>query len=115
MPPPTPAMLPVPSRPITAKESSLMATPWVMYSSLLPFLLSALPLKLQTQIFLIEGAPQSTQAGETAANMGGGVEEARDIDVDDLVHELLETVDTVQSFADYRRTHRKECFNLVRG
>ncbi|PKU76563.1 U-box domain-containing protein 15 [Dendrobium catenatum] len=36
------------------------------------------------------------------------------MDVDDLALELLETVETVQSFSDYRRTQRKECHNLIR-
>ncbi|XP_020595381.1 U-box domain-containing protein 15-like, partial [Phalaenopsis equestris] len=44
----------------------------------------------------------------------GGGEEESEMDVDDLVRELLETFETVLSFSDYRRTQKKECYNLIR-
>ncbi|XP_074587679.1 U-box domain-containing protein 15-like [Curcuma longa] len=53
------------------------------------------------------------------ADQGGRVldEEAagpREHDVDDLIQELLEMIQSASSFGDYRRLQRKECFNLVR-
>lgn len=38
----------------------------------------------------------------------------REHDVDDLIQELLEMIQSSSSFGDYRRMQRKECFNLVR-
>lgn len=57
---------------------------------------------------------QSGEAATAADGGGGGGEEEREMDVDDLIRELLETVETVRSFSDYRRTQRKECYNLIR-
>lgn len=46
---------------------------------------------------------------------GGSEEEemARELDVDDMIGVLLEIIDSVGSFGDFRRTQRKESFNLV--
>ncbi|KAF0906367.1 hypothetical protein E2562_009722 [Oryza meyeriana var. granulata] len=39
---------------------------------------------------------------------------ARDMDDEDLVEELLATVNSARAFVDFRRTQRKECANLLR-
>ncbi|XP_038970978.1 U-box domain-containing protein 15-like isoform X2 [Phoenix dactylifera] len=49
---------------------------------------------------------------------GGGGEGKRlmerEHDQEDLTREMLEVIDTARSFGEFRRTQRKECFNLVR-
>ncbi|KAG1361064.1 RING-type E3 ubiquitin transferase [Cocos nucifera] len=50
---------------------------------------------------------------------GGGGDEGKRMmaiehDPEDLTREMLEVIDTVRSFGEFRRTQRKECFNLVR-
>ncbi|WOK99802.1 U-box domain-containing protein 15-like [Canna indica] len=42
------------------------------------------------------------------------VSATREQDQDDLIHELMEIIESVSSFGEYRRTQRKESFNLVR-
>ncbi|XP_072968452.1 U-box domain-containing protein 15 [Typha angustifolia] len=47
--------------------------------------------------------------------IGGGEEKVtRDLDEEELIDELLYVIESVRSFNGYRRTQRKECFNLVR-
>lgn len=41
---------------------------------------------------------------------GGG----RELDDEDLVEELLTTVNSARAYADFRRTQRKECHSLLR-
>ena len=38
----------------------------------------------------------------------------REMDDEDLVEELLVTVNSARAFAEFRRTQRKECANLLR-
>ncbi|KAI0499395.1 hypothetical protein KFK09_020298 [Dendrobium nobile] len=62
----------------------------------------------------VSDADLSREAATAADGGGGGGDKESEMDVDDLVLELLVTVETVQSFSDYRRTQRKECHNLIR-
>lgn len=39
---------------------------------------------------------------------------SREIDDEDLIHGLLQAIDTVKSFGEYRRTQKKACLNLIR-
>ncbi|KAJ9186346.1 hypothetical protein P3X46_001926 [Hevea brasiliensis] len=56
--------------------------------------------------------------GEEEGNGGGGEEieskESSPRDGSELVQEILNIVESVAQFADYRRTHKKDCFSLVR-
>lgn len=58
----------------------------------------------------------SVAAAATAGNGGRDQleEAAEEGDVDELIQELLEIISSVSAFGEYRRTHRKESFNLVR-
>lgn len=58
-----------------------------------------------------EAAPAADAGG---GGGGGGGEQEVQMDAGDLVRELLETVETARSFPDYRRSQRKECYNLIR-
>jgi len=55
--------------------------------------------------------------GEAVAGGRGGegkMAMEREHDQEDLTREMLEIIDSVRSFGDFRQTQRKECFNLVR-
>ncbi|OAY67439.1 U-box domain-containing protein 15, partial [Ananas comosus] len=68
--------------------------------------------------------PMRTTTAEGGGNGAGEEEEeeevvaeraiAREQDDDELVLELLDVIESVRSFGDYRRSQKKECFNLVR-
>ncbi|KAF2324782.1 hypothetical protein GH714_016773 [Hevea brasiliensis] len=55
--------------------------------------------------------------GEEEGNGGGGEEieskESSPRDGSELVQEILNIVESVAQFADYRRTHKKDCFSLA--
>uniref|UniRef100_A0A0D9X902 RING-type E3 ubiquitin transferase n=1 Tax=Leersia perrieri TaxID=77586 RepID=A0A0D9X902_9ORYZ len=53
--------------------------------------------------------PPASPGDSEAASSG-----ARDMDDEDLVEELLATVNSARAFAEFRRTQRKECANLLR-
>lgn len=57
---------------------------------------------------------EKTNPAAMAADAGREEGEGEEHDVADLVGELLEIIDSVGSFGEYRRTQRKESFNLVR-
>ncbi|CAL9072382.1 unnamed protein product [Musa acuminata var. zebrina] len=60
------------------------------------------------------GDVEAEKTNPAAMAAGAGREEGEEHDVADLVGELLEIIDSVGSFGEYRRTQRKESFNLVR-
>ncbi|RWV84878.1 hypothetical protein GW17_00053378 [Ensete ventricosum] len=60
------------------------------------------------------GDMEGVKTNPAAMAADAGREEGEEHDVADLVGELLEIIDSVGSFAAYRRTQRKESFNLVR-
>uniref|UniRef100_A0ACD6AI11 Uncharacterized protein n=1 Tax=Avena sativa TaxID=4498 RepID=A0ACD6AI11_AVESA len=60
--------------------------------------------------------PPSSAAAAAAADPEPSCSEAgaREMDDEDLVEDLLATVNSARAYADFRRTQRKECHNLLR-
>ena len=60
--------------------------------------------------------PPSSAAAAAAADTKPSCSEARvrEMDDEDLVEDLFATVNSARAYADFRRTQRKECHNLLR-